>query len=438
MSGRICLSKTENERNGKESECKSLSTCEKVELNGICIYKEQAVRQILKNEYLDDLTIDFFLELAKEICLRNDGNVIDLETEEYVDIVTETECLDDEEKMKIDTKKGQEIMVSYKNKSSNRADYCVLTSLFSTILSGCRENLDDYMCIRRWLKKLNTPILLSDVIVIPMHCSSSSHWWLIIVCYPWRMFELRNSRIRFKIRSDDDKNRNSCGDGIKDSSKGWIVCMDSLGNRNVSTSEKKKQVLKIIRFLNVEYYTNSVYLKYISSEDIYIKSPDSILKMDQDRLLGDWFVLHSPKNVPYQENSFDCGVYVIEYIHLLFHLGTEMFNNMSVESKGKLGCTDKNSIFNTRWISNRRNAYSKVIDFISCNTNWTNDTCLRNRLVCIFDDNIGMHVTEKNKELKHSSLIRRSDFIRKRFSMCSFNKNYFLENRGAREIDKEK
>ncbi|KAK6588799.1 ULP1 like protease with a chlamydin like cysteine protease domain [Cryptosporidium xiaoi] len=433
MSRKIYLDKNEN--NERESDYELIDTCEKVELNGICLDKEKAIKQITKNEYLDDLIIDFFLELAKVICVNNDGNIIYLDDEKYADIITVTDYLDDEEEMRVDTKKEQRIMINEKNKFKSKINYCILTSLFNTILSGCREILDDYMCIRRWLKKLNTPILLSDVIVIPMHCSSSSHWWLMIICYPWRLFESRNSRIRFRIRSSDEKNNNS--NSIENSSKGWIICMDSLGNRNVSITEKKKQVLKILRFLNVEYYTNNMYSKYISSEDVYIKSPENILKIEENKLLSDWFVLHSPRNVPYQENSFDCGVYIIEYIHLLFHLGTEMFNNMTIKYESEFDYMNKNTIFNNKWINNRRNVYARTIDFISYNTNWTKDTCLKNRLVNIFDDNMEIYKAEDNREIKFSSSTRNSNYNRKRFSMYSFNRNYFFGNKDGRNNEKK-
>ncbi|KAF7456088.1 ULP1 like protease [Cryptosporidium felis] len=338
-----------------------------INLNGICLRVGKAVKLLRQNEYLDDLIIDFFIELAKEVCGLN------------------PEC-----------------------GGSNK--YCILSSLFYTMLNTCGDSDEEYTRLRKWIKRVSTPLLFNDAIVIPMHCSHSSHWWLIIICHP--------RRVLARPRSSSDGN--SQGLNIEDSSKGWIVCLDSLGDGNISQTCKKKAILKILRFLQVESQNNSFYSEFLDSEG-FSQTAEGLNRLD---LLSNWVVVYNPRNLPCQENNFDCGIYIIEYAHWLFHCGTGIFNSVLTgqRSSGEPG-ENKTRGFNrlsTRWFQNRRTVYTRVLNYIGLHSGWADDAYLRNRLIEIFDDSASFHA-----DTSTTSKCFQSSQIRRRFVMSSLNKRYF-------------
>lgn len=370
-----------------------------INFNGICLGLDKAMKQLKDNSYLDDLILDFFMEFIKESCVG----------------IGES-CLS--------------------------GNYCVFSSLFYTILNMCGDNDEEYLRLRKWVKRVSTPLLLNDAIVIPMYCSQTSHWWLIVICHPHKIFNL----IKSSLYKDNSQTN------IESSNKGWIICMDSLGGKNIGQYEKRKAIMKILKFLDIERRNNNIYSDILETDNkpgvvnANITVTNTIITNNitaatttvntvnvtsiNDRIsetfksLSNWEIIYNPKNLPFQENSFDCGIYIIEYAHWLFHYGTAIFNSM-INNNSSLGtsesiCLDQSKL-SKGWFQNRRAVYTKVLEFMSSNTNWNEDKFLRNRLVEIFDDNMNtLNYNEKVTQENISSLQ-----TRRRFVMSSLNKSYF-------------
>ncbi|POM82454.1 Ulp1 protease family C-terminal catalytic domain protein [Cryptosporidium meleagridis] len=355
-----------------------------INFNGISLGLDKAKKQLMNNNYLDDLILDFFMEFAKELCVG----------------------------IKENCSKGK---------------YCVFSSLFYTILSMCGD-YQDYLRLRKWVKRVSTPLLLNDAIVIPMHCNQTSHWWLIVICHPHKIFNLMNS----------SSPRNDSTTKIENSNKGWIICMDSLGGKNIGQNEKKKAIINILKFLDIERQTNDSYLNLLEAgsmpkmvyDSVNTKAHNVNISVAHDKLsetfrsLSNWEIIYNPRNLPFQENNFDCGIYIIEYAHLLFHFGTTIFNSMISTSSGidifHTNHLDQNK-FSRNWFQNRRTVYTKVLEFMSNNESWNEDNFLRNKLVEIFDGSIkASNHNEKPSQENISSLQ-----ARRRFVMSSLNKSYF-------------
>ncbi|KAJ1611935.1 ULP1 like protease [Cryptosporidium canis] len=362
-----------------------------INLNGICLCLDKALAQLRENSYLDDLILDFFMEFTKESCIGV----------------------------------GQD---------GSGGKYCVLSSLFYTILSMCGDNDEEYIRLRRWVKRISTPLLLSDAIVIPMHCSQTNHWWLIVICHPCRVFRL----IQYSQR------KISPSHNIEASNRGWIVCMDSLGGKNIGQQEKKRAIENILKFLDVERRSNEVYsgmlerkYEHLSSSADFGSSNASIAvgtanAGDQAseifRALASWEIVYSPRNLPFQENNFDCGIYIIEYVHRLFHDGTRMFNSMvgGIAPLGESGSANlQQNWFSKKWFKNRRAVYTRVLEFMSTNADWSEDQFLKSRLVEIFDDNVTALGSTKRTEAERLPSLQ----TRRKFVMSSLNKNYFSTSR---------
>ncbi|OII70746.1 ULP1 like protease [Cryptosporidium ubiquitum] len=371
-----------------------------INFNGICLGLDKAIKQLKDNGYLDDLILDFFMEFSKESCVGIREN-----------------C--------------------------SGGKYCVFSSLFYTILSMCGDNDEEYLRLRKWVKRVSTPLLLNDAIVIPMYCSQTSHWWLIVICHPYKIFNLMKSSLY----------RNSSHANIEGSNKGWIICMDSLGGKNIGQYEKRKAIMKILKFLDIERRNNDSYsdLLETGNEPAILNANITVTNTTTTnnnvfttkttvntsdinntndsmsvtfRSLSNWEIIYNPKNLPFQENNFDCGIYIIEYAHWLFHYGTAIFNSMinrdsSLEISNSI-CLDQNKL-SRKWFQNRRAVYTKVLEFMSTNMGWNEDKFLRNQLTEIFDDNMNtFNYNEKVTQEKISSLQ-----ARKKFVMSSLNKSYF-------------
>ncbi|KAH8585096.1 ULP1 like protease with a chlamydin like cysteine protease domain [Cryptosporidium sp. chipmunk genotype I] len=353
--------------------------CQKtINFNGISLGLDKAITQLRDNGYLDDLTLDFFMEFAKELCIGIKEN-----------------C--------------------------SGGKYCVISSLFYTILSMC-DDYQDYLRLRKWVKKVSTPLLLNDAIVIPMHCNQTSHWWLIVICHPHKIFNLMNSS---HLRSNSYTK-------IEESSKGWIICMDSLGGKNIGQHEKRKAIVNILKFLDIERQNNNSYsdLLETGSKPTMVNTTNANTSVTHDKLsetfrsLSNWEIIYSPKNLPFQENNFDCGIYIIEYAHWLFHYGTTIFNSMinrsSLSEVSDTTCLNQNR-FSRNWFQNRRAVYTTVLEFMSTNTGWNEEEFLRNKLVEIFDGNT--NTSNNNQKVAQENIS--SLQTRKRFVMSSLNKSYF-------------
>lgn len=351
-----------------------------VNINGIYLGLDKALSQLKDNNYLDDLLLDFFLEFTKESCVGESGD-------------------------------------------GPGGKYCVLSSLFYTILSMCGDDSEEYQRLRKWLKRISTPLLLSDAIVIPMYCSHISHWWLIVICHPHRIFE----QMKHSLQKES-----SC-QNIETSDKGWIICMDSLGGKNIGMHKKKKAIVNILRFLDVERRSNSIYSGVSERGDgstLMSEANDTEVMKMSDQMsqvfmsLGSWEIIYNPRNLPFQENKFDCGIYIIEYAHWLFHYGTEIFNTMVDDSKfSNESCsTDlQQSWFSRKWFQNRRAVYSRVLEFMSIHPDWNEDRLLRSRLLEIFDDNAATPTRARTTKSENPSFLQ----IRRKFVMSSLNRKYF-------------
>lgn len=352
-----------------------------IHINGIFLGLDKALAQLKENNYLDDLLLDFFIEFTRELCIGEGGN-------------------------------------------GSGGKYCVLSSLFYTILSMCGDDNEEYLRLRKWLKRISTPLLLNDAIVIPMYCSQISHWWLIVICHPRRIFE----QIKHSLQ------KTSSFQNIEASDRGWIICMDSLGGKNIGMHKKKKAIVNILKFLDIERQNNDIYSELLEGVDDSVLASEETTnaaivnisyRMSQVFMsLSSWEIIYNPANLPFQENKFDCGIYIIEYTHWLFHDGTAIFNfmvNDDTSSENSDSTWLQQNWFSRKWFQNRRAVYSRVLKFMGAHADWKGDRLLRSRLAEMFDDSATIPAGTGATESEHPSSLQ----TRSRFVMSSLNRKYF-------------
>jgi len=134
------------------------------------------------------------------------------------------------------------------------------------------NNVDGYDRVKKWTKKVN--IFEKDFIVVPVN--EKLHWYLCIICYANR-----------ENKEPDDAFKKSC-----------ILIFDSLPNANDTRSETCKNLRA--------YLTKEWAAKY----------PDKPGKIFSDVNLPQI----NPK-VLLQNNSKDCGVFLLQYFESFFEVG---------------------------------------------------------------------------------------------------------------------
>ncbi|OII77901.1 ULP1 protease C-terminal catalytic domain-containing protein [Cryptosporidium andersoni] len=306
---------------------------DKIRLRSFILDTKNALTQLEGCGYLDDSILDFFLGFIKEFCI-----------------------------------------------SHNNYTWNIFSTLFNVLLSKCNKK-EEYINMRRWIKRLTFPLLLHDFILIPIH-SNTCHWWILIICFPKKGIKIIND-------SNKDKNINILNkynendECILKSSIGWIICLDSLGYTNVKKSEKQATIINILKFLNIEYNYNNEYKNMRKSGFIF-----------SENISNDWYIIYNPYNIPNQYNGYDCGLYLIEYIHWIFHYNIDLINSMIKK-------TLKSNIkwFSNNWIKNRRISLKLIIIKIRDNPDWIYNIKIKQEILSIFDN--GLEIEYNNNELKY-------------------------------------
>uniref|UniRef100_A0A7S2AA63 Ubiquitin-like protease family profile domain-containing protein n=1 Tax=Trieres chinensis TaxID=1514140 RepID=A0A7S2AA63_TRICV len=161
--------------------------------------------------------------------------------------------------------------------------YFFTSHFFSTLQEDGPE------AVTSWTAKKNIDIFQKKLIFLPIN--ESLHWSLCVVVNPGSIM-----------------NSISCGRGQRFEQWPCILFFDSL-----KAHRKSKVASKVRGWLNSE----AMRLGKFGSED----KPFSVSSMK----------VYDPK-IPYQDNSWDCGVFVCRYAYSLFLLREENFNRYDAES----------------------------------------------------------------------------------------------------------
>merc|ERR1711862_652505 len=130
--------------------------------------------------------------------------------------------------------------------------------------------------VSRWTSKKNINIFTKTFIFIPIN--ESLHWSLCVVCNPGRI----ETAVKYYESNDREKNK------MKDEVMPCIIFMDSL-----KAHRKLRVASNVYKWLNFKWQNPS----------------DGNLDINFDRRTMPIF----DPQVPYQNNSWDCGVFVCRY-----------------------------------------------------------------------------------------------------------------------------
>jgi Ulp1 protease family, C-terminal catalytic domain len=151
--------------------------------------------------------------------------------------------------------------------------------------------------VSRWTEKRGVDIFTKKFIFIPIN--KNQHWSLCVVVNPGAIVE------RLNVMRDDVKNVNNVSN--EDDPYPCLLFFDSL------KTHAKARFAKLVRtWLNSEWHR---------------LQPNHVLN---DPFTADSMRLCSP-DIPYQMNSWDCGVYVCRYAYAMYLLRKSRFTYSEVE-----------------------------------------------------------------------------------------------------------
>ncbi|KAH9203827.1 hypothetical protein DL95DRAFT_377443, partial [Leptodontidium sp. 2 PMI_412] len=136
---------------------------------------------------------------------------------------------------------------------------------YETLTRNTNGTRINYEAVRKWVKE-DDDLFTSDYVIVPVH--ENSHWYVMIVC----------NLPMLKQKAD-------WGNADADAScRPMIVTLDSLGLSHNSTTRNLRE------YLVSEGGKHSLCLE-----------PSDISSM-------------AAQGIPQQDNSFDCGVYILDYV----------------------------------------------------------------------------------------------------------------------------
>jgi len=169
--------------------------------------------------------------------------------------------------------------------------YVASTFFFQKLTSGgVKTGEAGWDNVRRWTQSLSGGLLGQQFVVVPIN-EQNVHWWLAVVCHPGRAYSMPSSG----------------GNTLKLADTPRIVCLDS-----AEDPPPKGRTIGFLRgYLWREWCEHHPKNSNQSGEDTEGSNnatehpPASILKA-------------VAASVPKQDNGYDCGIFIIEYLlHLL-------------------------------------------------------------------------------------------------------------------------
>ena len=165
------------------------------------------------------------------------------------------------------------------------------THFFTTLEKNDPES------VKRWTEKRGVDIFTKRFIFIPIN--KSLHWSLCVVVNPGAIIAHREHMM-------EDRNSNTTNLVVEDNPFPCILFFDSL------RAHAKNRFAKLVRkWLNSEW-------KRLHPQQVEL-SPFDFKSM----------VVYSPA-IPYQNNSWDCGVYVCRYMYAMYMLRSRQFTYLEV------------------------------------------------------------------------------------------------------------
>lgn len=173
---------------------------------------------------------------------------------------------------------------NYINQKGKKSIYCFNTHFFVYLQNEYKEDIEDSLTFYKKLDKWGKYINFFDCDYIALPINEFNHWSLVIICNPGKL----------KCLFEDVKNTQVSK--MKDCPK--IIYFDSFFPEN-------ENCIKVVkRFLIMEYRRNEIMKDFIQNIE-NINEVESRIKT--------FF-----PNVPVQNNTYDCGIYLLTYAELFF------------------------------------------------------------------------------------------------------------------------
>ncbi|KAF8821223.1 Ulp1 protease family, C-terminal catalytic domain-containing protein [Cardiosporidium cionae] len=240
----------------------------------------------------------------------------------------------------------------------------VMNCFFIQKLLQFENAAEAYEHMKGWTKRLSAPLPKAKFIFLPInHCDL--HWSLVILCHPYRAIVNKSSIKRDFRRSDPASFYKSTFSHVTE--KPMILHLDSMKNCNLPKNLKRL----LVEFLFHEYKA---------------KCEESQHNEFQFECDDNFWIFKNCAKCPTQENSFDCGIFILEFIRfVLLHPerfdGSYSFKDLKVHSDvhdySKKSSSDL--WFTQQQVTHRRSAMARMLRYMRIRYNWRNCShCIKN------------------------------------------------------------
>jgi len=247
--------------------------------------------------------------------LRWDG--IEL-TSRDIDLLGEERCLNDSV-MDFFLKLVVEVLAP----PELREQMHVTSTFFFQKLTSCgvESGEEGWQNVRKWHGNLKDGLLSQDYIIVPIN-EQNIHWWLLVVCFPRRALEQTPL------------------DGLPSGCHPRIVCLDS--------GQEPPPKARATSFLR-----GYLWREWRERHPEAAAAAGSIHKLAAEKLPRSWQMRAIDADVPKQQNGYDCGLFVIEYLMTFFRSRSAL--------KG-LGWAPHQHWFGQGVVSHRRRRLRKIAE----------------------------------------------------------------------------
>ena len=234
-------------------------------------------------------------------------------------------------------------------------------SLFYSKIRGSENMEKSYMSVERWTK--NIDIFDKKLVVVPIN--EGEHWSVVFILQPCLLLpKTADDGANADVdESEVKEEKDAAKDKAKESPKMHpaILFYDSLGYHS-----KNKVAKKICDYLRLEYLSKK-HQEAFKKGGLTVKNAAEHIpeyKAFSDAVQSMYNCTFAPKrrDIPVQENGYDCGMYVIKYVEWVLRAWPEPTDENIAKSFKKVVFLNGSKDFNGEVIDNDRLSYNRLLE----------------------------------------------------------------------------
>jgi hypothetical protein len=207
-------------------------------------------------------------------------------------------------------------------------------SYFYERLCNCSTIEEGYKNVATWTK--NVDIFNCEMLIVPIN--QHAHWSVLFILKPHLIFQNHKDEKKSISKFDGGVFNDNTSHGGDNDESACIVCLDSLAMHNTNSLMKNMK-----KYLLEEYISKKCEEDNCKTSEKYKSLKNVIDSMNSVAM----------KDIPTQDNNYDCGMYLIKYVETMLSCWPQPYQT-AIKNKFR-GVFDKDHFSPTQITEERKN-----------------------------------------------------------------------------------